>query len=376
MSMIFGTRQRSHSDEAVLEALNNIDTGYIDPTPAGLQEIVSESAEEMYRFSGSFYISDIIMTESVLMEGAQPEPLMENFVKNAWEKLKKIFTEFWAKIRSWFTKAKEFLKRLFLSGEKFIKEFGDQITKKDATGFKYEAYPYNVKAGDDYVSSKRNIITNFLVTQIKFELSDAQKEVFGSNTDDEGQIGSIRKNARQIDANELKNDLNRKLGKDNFSEILKEARKQFRGGKDEPVEISSLDKEGMMDFIKSNAANIKAVEDAQKQMDSEFKQVLAAIEKAKSAIQSSKDSETDKAKLTTYATAKYKVAHHALGLQQSLTSTVVDAYREIAAKYESVLKSFLKWKPAKEGFGFGEDDDEEGGQLQGESILESAVRWL
>jgi len=380
MSIIFGSRQRPSADEAVLESLNTIKTGFIDETPAGLQQIVTESAEEMYRLSGSLYISDVMITESVVMEGAQLEPLVENFVKNTWDKLKEVFMKLWAKLREWFNKVKTFLKRVFLSGEKFIKEFGEIIRSKSDEGFTYTGYQYNVDAGDKAVDAKRRIIDGFLAEQIKFEISDAQKEVIGINTDGEGQEGSIRKNAATLDQDKLKTDLRKSLGDENFTEVLKEIRLIYRGGKDEPVEIKGIDKDRMINFIQKNASSVKEIEERQKRMDADFKQVLGAIDKARSKIQSNKElSEAEKAKLTTYATTKYRVAHYALGLQQSLTSVMVDMYREVASKYESVLKSFLRFKPAKESYGFDNEEEENASGQQystSQSILESAAKWL
>lgn len=394
MSSIFGNAKKQNAPTSVVmeSLLASIQVGYIDDSSAGLQEILHESTADMYRLEASYFISDIIMTEQVLTEGAQPEILMENFVKTAWEKLKAIFVKMWATVRGWYEKAKESLKLIFMSGAKFVKEFKNKITEKSTDKFTHEGFKYTIAKGEATVNTKRKVITDFLGT-VGFNLSEAQKDSSSANKpgDHDGEYGQeeiIRgggHTATSYKEDEVKTKLRKDLGNEDFSEVLKTIRKDFRDGKDEKHEIKSFadnGKDEMMTFITENAENVKSVSDAQKDMDSDFKRVLSAIETAKNAIHSAPGTDANRAALTTFATHKFKVAQYALTLQQGISGTHIQSLREAAKDFEGALKSFLRFKAAKEGFvGFDDDTDapdetDTDDNIENESILESALKYV
>ena len=368
---IFGTRSRADYSVTV----ENYE-GFVDPSLAGIQTINAEAALEAYQLNASLYISDVIMEEAVIEGVTEPEVLLESVVKDSLTKMKELFQRFWSKVHAWFEKAKKALQMIFSSGEKFIKNYENELNEKNVKGFTYKGFKYTLKKGRNLVLEKVIIVESFLSETVDFSLEDeAQRTVYGQKTSIEGHEQSDEYNTA-----EEKEKLVKELGAEKLSEVLAEVKKAFRNGKEEKEEFKDFSdgggnsKQELIDIIKDMKKLISEVEQEQRKNDNNFKQVLTAIQNAQSEIKRETTSGDEaaaqrKAKLLTFANHKFQLAHYALTVINSLYGVEVDAYKEAAREAESVLKAYLRFKPAKEGFKT--LDDEQTG-----SILESAMKFI
>lgn len=364
---IFGTRSRVDYSVTVENY-----KGFVDPSLAGIQTINAEAALEAYQLNASLYISDVIMEEAVIEGAAEPEVLLEGVVKGSLTKLKEMFQRFWAKVRAWFEKAKRALQMIFSSGEAFIKKFEEDLNMKNVKGFTYEGYHYTLQDGANTVQEKVDEAKKFLHETVGFNFKEAQQTMYGQK-----EILGKRERNGEYNTSEEKEKLIKRLGAEELSEVLDEVKKAFRNGKDEKEEIedfSGNSKQELIAIVKNMKKNISEVEKQQRDTDNNFKKVLNAIQNAQSEIQRETASGDEvaaqrKAKLLTFANHKFQLAHYALSIINSLYGVEVDAYKEAAREAESVLKAYLRFKPAKEGFEI--MDDEQTG-----SILESAMKFI
>lgn len=363
---IFGTRSRADYSVTVENY-----KGFVDPSLAGIQSINAEATLEAYQLNASLYISDVIMEEAVIEGAAEPEVLLEGVVKDSLTKLKEMFQRFWAKVRAWFEKAKKALQMIFSSGEAFIKKFEEDLNMKNVKGFTYEGFKYTLEAGSKTVQSKVETVEKFLDETVGFKIDEAQTTMHGQKSSIED-----TEHSGEYNTTEEKEKLVKQLGAEELSEVLDEVKKAFRNGKEEKEEFedfSGNSKQALIAIVKNMKKHISEVEKQQRQTDNDFKKVLNAIQNAQSAINRQKAEGEDvaqkKAKMLTFANHKFQLAHYALTIINSLYGVEVDAYKEAAREAESVLKAYLRFKPAKEGFEI--MDDEQTG-----SILESAMKFI
>jgi hypothetical protein len=364
---IFG--KRSHEQSVTVESYN----GFVDPSLAGIQTINAEAALEAYQLNASLYITDVIMEEAVIEGAAEPEVLLEGVVKDSLTKLKEMFQKFWAKVRAWFEKAKKALQMIFSSGEAFIKKFEEDLNMKNVKGFTYEGFKYTLEAGSKTVKAKVETVEKFLDDTVGFKIDEVQTTTHGQKANIEG-----NEHSEEYNTAEEKEKLVKQLGSEELSEVLDAVKKSFRDGKEEKEEFTDFSgnsKQELIGIVKNMKKHISEVEKQQRQTDNDFKKVLTAIQNAQSAIQRQKASDEGsaqaKAKMLTFANHKFQLAHYALTIINSLYGVEVDAYKEAAREAEAVLKAYLRFKPAKEGFETPVDDNHETG-----SILESAMKFI
>lgn len=363
---------------------------------------------DIYKVDKAYHTADIIGQVQVMQEGTNPEVLLEGIVKSGIEKIKEAFRKFWAKLKEWFKKVKDHFKAMFLTGSKFVKEFKKAIQDKKADGFKYTAFKYTLDSGEgdtifDEVKDKISDLTSTLekVVTIRKEVdpktvnpptqtfrqnedgkdaspgkvwvnTNTTKTVKGSYDDfnDAALAKSLgNKNLGELSATEFQDDFIKKLGKksDDITELTDYLKATFRDGDDEESEwedFESNSKEDMMSLIENGGKAISDIERAEKKFENAINSIIKAYDKVKS---------TDKS-----GEAGYKAAQKISGYLSALlavgkvpSTTKVDAYKEAMASYERILKSFLRWKPVKEGYeGYGSMEPAT------ESLLDAAYRLI
>lgn len=340
-------------------------TGFVNTSLSGLQEILTESARDMFQLNASLYISDVLMEHAVLEGAATPEVLLEGFVSSTWEKLKQIFTAMWEKVQGWFTKVKRQFEIWFSRGQEFVKKFKDELRDKNVKGFKYTGYHYTISKGEETVDKHIATLKSELASSVDFDLS----KVLRSDQED-----SIRNNAAgDYDTKEAKENLLNKLGASEQSELLAEVAKEFRNGADEPTEFedfSGNSRDEMIAWLEKGSEHLNNVKKQQKDLNDSFGRVLNSIKAAKSKIAGSKTTDAEVGKFTAFASHKYDVAQYALSLMTNINGVHVKAIKAATNEFERVLKSFLSFKPAKEGF------EETQQTKETNSILEAALRHL
>jgi hypothetical protein len=366
---IFGTRRTTAQPEITVEAYQ----GYVGEGLTGIQEIVAESTQEAFQLHAGMYVSDIIMEESVLEGAADPEVLMEGFVKDSFAKIQKIISDLWAKVKAWFGKVKENLKIMFASGKRLVENYKDQFLKKPTNGFSYKGHHYTMKAGQDSIKAKRAILEKAIDDSVGFDLSkftvDSQKADLAS-----------RSSKEKFNEKEEKEAILKALGSEKMGDVLKEIHKAFRNGSAEKSDIkdfSANSREEIFSFVEDAGKNLTEVEAQEKAINDSFKRVLDAIKRAQSSFkEGDKGSKAeDKGKAATMAQQRYKVTHSALGMLTQIVGVEVDAIKEAARASQGVIKSFLQKKEEKK-----KDEPKKDGaeptKESSESILESAMRFI
>ena len=369
---------------------------------------------DIYKVDKAYHTADIIGQVQVMQEGANPEVLLEGIVKSGIEKIKEAFRKFWAKLKEWFKKVKDYFKAMFLTGSKFVKEFKKAIQDKKADGFKYTAFKYTLDSGEweavfKKVEEKISDLTDAVIeipAQYNKISTDALKayndrykanikgETKNPNTGEDAPIGhqwvetkaaetkksyhgfdnealkrSLKIDIGELSASEFQDDFIKKLGKksDDITELTDYLKATFRDGDDEESEwedFESNSKEDMMSLIENGGKAISDIERAEKKFENAINSIIKAYDKVKSTDESGE--------------AGYKVAQKISGYLSALlavgkvpSTTKVDAYKEAMASYERILKSFLRWKPVKEGYeGYGSMEPAT------ESLLDAAYRLI
>lgn len=341
----------------------DIDPGYIEATDSGLQTILYESSQEMYALNAALYISDIQLEQTALTEGTeQAEILMENVLKSTWDKIRAMFQKLWAKIKSWFEAIKRKLALMFTSGKKFVDRFKKEIEEKSTKGFEYEGYDYTLADGEKNIVTLNGEIDGVLKSEVDFSFDEEQMTVSGQHSSVTGR-GDAGGN------NDTKASKEKVTGGKELSAYYEEARKAFTGGTDQKKDIkefSANSKDEMMTLVSDGKAQIRSIQNAQSDIDGQFNRVLGTINKVKSSID--KLQEPNRGRMLAYATHKYNVAHYALTVKSGLANIHVKAIEQAAHDFEHILKSFLSYKPAKEGFTPAENGD------QTDSLIESAIK--
>lgn len=362
---IFGNRQT-----AVTTATVESYQGYVGEGLAGLQSIVAESSQEAFQVRAGMYISDVLMEEAVTEGSAQPEVLMEGFAKGAFGKIRDIISKLWAKVKAWFEKAKKHVQMIFTSGESFIKKFKNEIEGKASGGFEYEGYKYTFSTGNSLLDGKLSTLQKAVGEAVGFDITHVSADSQQASIQ-----GSGDKYKDSFNFTEEKEALVKRLGADELSTVLKEVHKAYRGGKDSKdtfKDFNGNSKAELMAFVSDKAGELKSIEQSQKEIDEQFSRVLTAIDKAKSKIEGSEakgeDATATKGKQVTFAQHKFQMCQFALSTATTLAAVEVDVIKEAAKASESVLKSFLRYKPAKEGTELPTEENTG-------SILEAAMKF-
>lgn len=327
-----------------------------DPVAESWTDTALESlVNDIYDVDKAYHTADIIAEVKVIREGADPTALLEGIVNSGIEKIKVAFKNFWAKLKAWFSAVKRQFKLIFTKGKDFVKEFKQELDKKPVKGFTYVGREFDLVAGDaegdkifDAVEAQVNKLTNWKGEE-KQTAGDVDKDRFVAFLKDAG----MPVDAKDVDM--TSSDIQDKFikankfakGASDISELNEKLVAIYHKGNDAD-ETSTIDdfqnvsKDDMMAHIEGLDKAIKAIEKSEKQFDSMMGKIIKAYDSI-----SKKDLDNNDA---AYKQAQYASrAITALLAVGKVPSTVKQAmYKQAASQYERVLKSFLRWKPAKE----------------------------
>lgn len=380
-------------------------TGYDFSNAAALETTWVDTACEslftdIYNVDKAFAVADVIGEVKVLTEGADPEVILESIVKDGVEKLKDAFKKFWAKLKAWFQKVKDFFKKLFLSGKKFITEFEKQIKQKASAangikGFKYRAFKYDFGKGDsaaDKLFKDVEVDINYLLGMVKINEETGARNTNANyrNFTDELIVDALKRQGKDVkdgdkpmSASDYQDDFCKKcdLKGSDVSEITDSLAEIYRSGETEMEEFEEFETasvDDMIEFIKTFDKKVSSIEKDERAFEKTINAIIKTLDGVK------KDDEKSGGE------AGYKVAQKLSGYMSAMLtvgkvpSTVkAAAYKEAAGVYERVLKSFLSFRPAKEGY---EEDDDDFGVEEGcgkgkkaateSSLFESAYNFI
>lgn len=362
----------------------------MDPSLAGLQSAIVESAEASFQLMGGMLISDVIMESQIVIESASPEVVMEGFAGGVLDKLKALWQKLWSKVKGWFNAVIRRIQLIFASGEKLVNQFGDEIKKKSSVGFKYTGYKYDINAGDAAADA--------LIAGLEVGYNDTFKlgvNILNSGTEDQikNSYDNFASKTKDKDAGSLVEDIVKaKGGADSLSEAHENIIKKYRSDSDTTDDIENFSAnsvESMLKVVKEGKTTVAKIKRAASDMNDKFSKVISKIEEAskKAASAASKVEDNDsedirksKTETGTKMTAYFTKAINALKeIVTSMTSTYgvkVKMNEEAAKTFQAVLKKFVTWKPKKATSESYTEEDEDEDMTDEDGVLESAMGWL
>ncbi len=75
-----------------------------------VQQIMFEAAQDLSQIQNGLYIADAMLESAVLFEGDSQETLVENVVKDFFQKIIDAFKKLWNKLKAWFKISSKVLK--------------------------------------------------------------------------------------------------------------------------------------------------------------------------------------------------------------------------------------------------------------------------
>lgn len=366
---------------ATTESVEAIDTTGFEYGDVATESFYVDAACEalvtdIFTIDKAYHVADIMGEVQVIKEGADGQAILEGMISNGIEKLKNVFRKFWAKLQAWFASVKKYFKSLFLKGKDFVKEFSKEITDKKATGFKYHAFKYTLSKGDsagDKIMNEVNRRLDICAAGIKKsndardaeDIKKAVADIVGSsNVNVDGMKSSSDYQEATIKAIGLG-------GATTTSELTDELKKAYRDGEEAAQdfeEFESNSKSEMMDLVESADKTIKQIEKDEKAFEKDVNGIIKALDSVKKS--DNENAYKVAQKLSSYASAL-------LTLGKIPSTEKVNAYREAANAFRSILGSFVRFKPAKEGAEVDENEELEGSDAPvGESLIEAAMRLI
>lgn len=321
-------------------------------TDSALESLLTD----IYNVDKAYHTADIIAEVKVIREGADASVLLEGIVGGGIAKIKAAFKAFWTKLKAWFAAVKRQLRLIFAKGKDFVKEFRKEIDRKSVKGFTYNGRKFAISDGDakgdaifSAVEAEVNKLTNW-TADTKMTAADVNKDTFveflkGKGVDLGGNKDDITSTEYQDQF--IKTKLKSIVNASDISELTEGLTEIYHAGNDAD-ETESFDdfegrsKDAMMDHIDGLDKALKAIEKDEKEFDKMMNKIIKAYDSIEKKDVGGND--------TAYKQAQYASrAITALLAVGKVPSTVKQAmYKQAAAQDERVLKSFLRWKPAKE----------------------------
>lgn len=352
--MILGRSSNPTTNE-----FDNIDFN-ISTEACAYTEIISDATEELAALESALYVADVMLEEKAL-EGATPEEmevLLEGVMTSMYGRLKEVLKKLMAKVKQWFANVKKFFQILFSHGKDFAKKYRADIVKAQARakGFKYKTYDFNGGWG------------------ALLDMYDGKKIL---DIDPLDKADDILKNAKEgTSTTELVKQYMQTNhwggGKfDSQAEYNKEVKEALYGGSFEREEFEDFSKgpsvQDMLKVLEQGSKCIANIDKSERGIQNQCSKTLREIEKAeREAAKEVKAGEKLSRRYSLATEICKAVANAIIGGLDIYKEAIKTATRDA----ESILKSLLRHKPAKEGFE-GEEFDE-----GTESILESAFKLL
>lgn len=331
---------------------------------------------DIYDIDKAFHIADIMGEVKVIKEGADADVVLEGIVNNAIEKLKTAFKKFLAKIKEWLDQVIKFFKSLFMSGEKFVKEFGADLKDKEVKGFTYTGYDYDISAGDNLAKTARDVASNEIdICAAGIKGADKKARSYGDIGKKLGEDYKDKDSDKVsiTTGDDFETSMFKKIGNGvtTMSELSEEIEKKYHKGEAAPDTIkdfSAASVSTMIDYIKGLKKQISDCEKEMRDFDTDVNKVIKALNDVKS---------SDGQAAYKVAQAYSKNATAALNVAKTASDAKIRMHKEIGTKYNSVLKSFYHWKPAKEGVEFDDDDDKKKcGSCESMSLFDAALELI
>lgn len=335
--------------------------GYVQPGMEGIMSITQEFAQDFHQLNSALYVANVVH-EQVSMESAtEADAVLESVVKDTVEKIKKFFMNLWSKLKAWFQATITTLKNMFLSGKKFIDANKKRLTEKNVLGFKYKG---------------RKITDPALPEQVITKISSAiDKEADGltagsatSKIDSEGKF--------KQSPEEEKEELLKSIGYDEVSELTKDIRLAFFDGKepeeaDEIEDFSANSKQELISIVSNASKAIRMVEKSKTDADKELGKVIKELNNIIRDVNKGDDDDKTKSISVALVSRVSNNIKYLFTLLNAAAGAVVEGIKSSSKEAERILRKYLTYKPAKEGFEF-----DGGEETVTESLLDQAMKLI
>ena len=310
---------------------------------ACMTDMLESFSKEIYQLTAATYISDIRMEEAV-SEGANVEGVMESVVGDFFQKIIDAFKKLGNKIKGWFKAFRKWLDLIFKHGKDFVKRFRKDIEDKNASGYEYESYKYSQSKGDGLAKEK----TNLLSAEIKKLCGGMEVPESKESGKWEEKVGAPAKYDEDYKTSKgTENILKETLKYEDRSKMVEAIKKAYRGDAESKTTLKDFEgnsKGDMMKFIEGSKDQIKEVADAETTFTRDIEEVISALEKSKDKFKDNEDKRGGVGRLITHTTSMLR---ECVTLTAAINEIRKGMYGEMASAFESALKGFLRFKPAK-----------------------------
>ena len=333
---------------------------------ACMVDLMENFSRDIYKVLAATYISDIRIEEAV-SEGANADVLMEGVLGDFYDRLVESFRRMGNKIMGWFKVFRKWLDVMFMHGAAFVKKYDKELKDKNATGYEYEAYKYNVSAGTTFVENISKKISTEVgnlckgMTQEEAKAKDAwEKQHTGAKSfaDDYKTDDASKKMIKTV------------TGHDDKSDLIVDIKKAYRGGdedsKSELKDFEGSSKTAMMAYISGHAQQINEVKKAESDFAKDIEEIISALERSKKAFD---DDDAKRAGVGRIVSHKVSLLRECIGISSAINEVRKQMIGEVASAYERILKGYLRYKPTKESFGSTSGEGSE-------SLLESSLNLV
>lgn len=329
-----------------------------------LMKISQEAAHSLYQINAGMYISDILMEQQV-MEGANPEVLLESFGKDMIKKIKETFVKLVQKLKDFFMKLYKTLEPMFLSGSSFVKKYEKELSDKKVMGYSYETFKYTYSAGEQRVAGISDKVTGYTTKYFGGlgnidDLVDSEKQK--ENLKDlNGKVGEV---------SEEKKSMIESVGAKSVEELISSVYKSFRDGKDMKSDFKDFNgnsKSDMMKFILEKQNLLTSIKKDEDMLIKYYSRVIKALDMAGNKMKG----QEGYAAVATFVSKVSGLLRYAGSIILTVSRVRITVIREINGEFSRILKGYLRFSPAKESTEEVLEDNEEEA-----SILEAAMKYL
>ena len=327
--MIYGSFSDYENNNIAMESYE------YEGTLEEMQNILFESARDMYEIQTGMLIADVVLEESVLESAVGTEELetvTEGVVKDSLTKLKELFIKLRNKIVAWFNKAIDNVKIFFTTGEKFVKTYEDRIraAASNAKDFEYEGIEYTPEAG--FAKTKE---ASAKLKELVAAIAKGTEKELTSN------LASLKE---KPEAKDYKEEINEKFGVKSIGEISTNIKEAFGKGTDKKT-IKNPDFNKMLAVLKNKNQYIKDVETIKNDAVKSIQEMLDLIDTAQRLAKSQKDANSGA--IAAFVSQASKKARTLISLNNSIAAVSISMIKEVAKSYEGVLKKLIRTTSSK-----------------------------
>ena len=279
---------------------------------------VQEAYDDIIDIENVMCAAEAACVDAYVSEGAGVNfagiPVVENALKNIWDKIVSALKSLWEKLKGYFKTAVKYFDAMFLSAKNFAKKYEDELGNTDLHGFKYEMFEYTINPND--LKSMYGKITSHLdVERNGMKQNEELREV-------------VRKCYASIN------------GASNSEAFERALYKGLRNNKDTKREITP-DVSGYIRTLK-DSEHKELIKEAESVLDEAFKEAIELVEDQRKEYEAGQDGESDDEKSKRINNiANAKLIQRYIVECKNLVMKAFNAYKSAVSERDSAYKSCI-----------------------------------